>query len=115
MMGHHSRAESLFYYFRLEDQDMLLTLPECHVKLLNAGSVNSGLVTRVYPFRSRHPVSKPICIGTRVWRTIHQTAGCGKKSKRFVNPELPAPGAPLNLVRGATGPSSHATHGADGI
>ena len=26
MMGHHSRAESLFYYFRLEDQ-----VPENHL------------------------------------------------------------------------------------
>src|SRR5260370_37423401 len=36
MMGHHSRAESLFYYFRLEDQvpeNHLLRLIDRHVNL----------------------------------------------------------------------------------
>jgi hypothetical protein len=35
MMGHHSRAESLFYYFRLEDQ-----VPENHLLRLIDGHVN---------------------------------------------------------------------------
>ena len=35
MMGHHSRAESLFYYFRLEDQ-----VPENHLLRLIDRHVN---------------------------------------------------------------------------
>jgi len=35
MMGHHSRSESLFYYFRLEDQvpeNHLLRLIDKHIR-----------------------------------------------------------------------------------
>jgi len=39
MMGHHSRAESLFYYFRLEDQ-----IPENHLLRLIDRHVNFELV-----------------------------------------------------------------------
>jgi transposase len=35
MMGHHARSESLFYYFRLEDQ-----VPENHLLRLIDGHVN---------------------------------------------------------------------------
>jgi DNA-binding transcriptional LysR family regulator len=34
----------------VRETDMLLTLPERHAQLLNAGLVNTGLMNRVYPF-----------------------------------------------------------------
>jgi len=34
----------------VSETDMLLTLPERHAQLLNTGMVNSGLMSRVYPF-----------------------------------------------------------------
>ena len=39
MMGHHSRSESLFYYFRLEDQ-----VPENHLLRLIDRHVNFDFV-----------------------------------------------------------------------
>jgi len=49
MMGRHSRAESLFYYFRLEDQ-----VPENHLLRLTATSASSS-----YTKSCATPTAKP--------------------------------------------------------
>ena len=41
MMGHHPRAESLFYYFRLEDQ-----VPENHLLLWSANISSARIMAR---------------------------------------------------------------------
>jgi hypothetical protein len=48
MMGHHSRGEALFYYFRLEDQvpeDHLLRIIDKHV---STGEGNYTWVSRCF-------------------------------------------------------------------
>ena len=44
MMGHHSRSESLFYYFRLEDQ-----VPEKHLLRLIDRHVNFEFIRATLP------------------------------------------------------------------
>jgi transposase len=54
MMGQHARSESLFYYFRLEDQ-----IPENHLLRLIDEHIDFGFVRRqlkdsVSPTHHRH-------------------------------------------------------------
>ncbi len=44
MMGHHARSESLFYYFRLEDQ-----VPESHLLRLNHVAVRTTSAATLAP------------------------------------------------------------------
>ena len=55
MMGHHTRSESLFYYFRLEDH-----VPEHHLLRLIDAHVDLGFVrdkvSQVYSDTGRHSI-----------------------------------------------------------
>jgi hypothetical protein len=48
MMGQHDRSESLFYYFRIEDQ-----VPENHLLRLIDGYVSCDFVLILWPLRCR--------------------------------------------------------------
>lgn len=51
MMGHHARSESLFYYFRLEDQ-----VPENHLLRLIDTHIDFGFVReQLKPASARNP------------------------------------------------------------
>ena len=60
MMGHHSRSESLFYYFRLEDQ-----VPENHLLRLIDRHVNLDFIrAKLKDFiatREGHPSTQNCC------------------------------------------------------
>ena len=73
MMGHHSRSESLFYYFRLEDQ-----VPENHLLRLIDRHVNFDLIRAKlkdsYSDTGR-PSIDPELLLRRCWSAISTASG----------------------------------------
>jgi DNA-binding transcriptional LysR family regulator len=83
----------------VSETDMLLTLPERHAQLLNAGLVNRGLMNhglmnRVYPF----PLSAPRLEAHLYWHESVENDPANRwlreEIEKALNPEPRAPGAP---------------------
>ena len=74
--------------------DMLLTLPQRHAQLLNAGLVDTGLMNRVYPF----PLQAPRLEGHLYWHESVENDPANRWLRREIekvlNPEPRSPGAP---------------------